>query len=114
MSGLPAKLVEERAAVVCLVLAEKARDEIQQRQSEPPAGSNDLGRLVASDKSLHFEGMDAVDIFERLQIMLVPASELHDRQIVSFGNKHRELSSSSEGDLLSSFLEALGPLRDAD
>ena len=61
--------------LVCFVVAKKARNEIQQRQSEPPAWSNDLGRLVTSDESLHLEGVQAVDIFERLQIVLVPARE---------------------------------------
>src|SRR6267378_7115488 len=105
-SGLPGKLVEKRATLGCFVVAEKARDEIHQRQSEPPAWSDDLGRLITSDESLHFEGVQAVDIFERLQIVLVPARELHDRQVVSLGNKHRELRGSFEGNLLSSFLEA--------
>src|SRR6266481_2763107 len=44
-SGLPGKLVEKRAMLVCFVVAKKARNEIQQRQSEPPAWSDDLGRL---------------------------------------------------------------------
>jgi len=49
-----------------------------------------------------------------LQIVLISPRELHDRQVMSLGNKHRELRGSFEGNLLSSFLEALGPLRDAD
>src|SRR5258707_12980827 len=99
--------------LVCFLVAEKAGDEIQQCKSEPSAWSNDLCREVTSDESLHFEGLQAVDILERLQIVLVPSCELHDRQIVSLGNKHRELRGSFEGNLLSSFLEALGLLRDA-
>ena len=43
--------------LVCFVVAKKARNEIQQRQSEPPAWSDDLGRLITGDESLHFEGL---------------------------------------------------------
>lgn len=64
--ALPGELVEERAMLVCFVVAKKAGNEIEQRQSEPPAWSDDLGRLIASDESLQFEGLQAVDILKRL------------------------------------------------
>ena len=100
--------------LVCFVVAKKARNEIQQRQSEPPAWSDDLGRLITSDESLHFEGLQAVDVLERLQIVFVPPRELHDRQVMSLGNKHRKLRGSFERNLLRSSLGALGCLRNAD
>src|ERR1700694_1212324 len=50
--------------LVCFIVAKKARNEIQQRQSEPPAWSDDLGRVITSDESLHFEGLQAVDVLE--------------------------------------------------
>ena len=100
--------------LVCFVVAKKARNEIQQRQSEPPAWSDDLGRLITSDESLHFEGLQAVDILERLQIVLVSPRELHDRQVMSLGNKHRKLRGSFERNLLRSSLDALGCLENSD
>src|SRR6266478_8071711 len=45
--------------------------------------------LITSEESLHVEGLQAVDILERLQIVLVSPRELHDRQVMSLGNKHR-------------------------
>ena len=70
--------------------------------------------LITSEESLHVEGLQAVDILERLQIVLVSPRELHDRQVMSLGNKHRKLRGSFERNLLRSSLQALGRLCDAD
>src|SRR5882724_11481529 len=70
--------------------------------------------LITSEESLHVEGLQAVDILERLQIVLVSPRELHDRQVMSLGNKHRKLRDSFERNLLRSSLNALGCLRNSD
>ena len=51
--------------LVCFVVAKKARNEIQQRQSEPPAWSDDLGRLITGDESLHFEWLPRLQTTRR-------------------------------------------------
>src|SRR5260221_11994845 len=100
--------------LVRFAIAEEVRDQIQQRQCKSPAWSGDFGLVVTSDESLYLEGLQAVDIFERLQIVLVPARELHHREVVPLGNEHREPDGVFELNLLRSLFEAFGRLGDAD